>query len=562
MHYNAYVCYNQVTMKKSSNGFTIIELVVVIVIIGILATIGGVYFSSIQANARDSKRASQTTIIAEALEKYYETNGEYPACSNVNTSTLKNLDPNVLIAPNAPSDTLSSIVCQEQPSGDTDDYAYDTQDTSQACQTSGCSAWMIKYKEESTGKIKIVASRRGINLGTIGDIDPADQTINIPELTATTNGSYQIDLDWGSVPNAISYEVERYTDTSFANPTSTSTAETDLNVTGLNPNTTYYFRVRAINNNIVGSFSDEAHATTGVQTLTCPTGFIIVPGNPTYNTTDFCVMKYEAKNNGSNQAVSTATGTLWTGIAQDIAGSNDAKGYSEAACSGCHLMTESEWLTIAENVLNVSSNWSNDDKVNGYIYSGNNDGQSIRNNNGGIDCIVETENCDSIGGLEADPNGDNGYYGTFDTAPSNQRRTLTLSNGSVIWDLAGNIYEWIDGSIIRNRMPGLNTDSGMIGKGWENDGFILDGLLLSPHPNYSAIISLLRANNWTYNRGIGAVWSNYNASGTTVMGITVGGSFNDHGPINSNGLAGILSMDLGSDQIDSDPVYIGFRVAK
>jgi prepilin-type N-terminal cleavage/methylation domain-containing protein len=46
-------------MKKSSNGFTIIELLVVISIIGILTTIGIVSFSSIQSGARNTQRSSR-----------------------------------------------------------------------------------------------------------------------------------------------------------------------------------------------------------------------------------------------------------------------------------------------------------------------------------------------------------------------------------------------------------------------------------------------------------------------------------------------------------------------
>ena len=87
---------------------------------------------------------------------------------------------------------------------------------------------------------------------------------------------------------------------------------------------------------------------------TCPTGFIVVPGSATYGTTDFCVMKYEAKDNGSGVAVSTAAGLPWVSISQ-----NTALIKSQAACTGCHLITEAEWMTLAQNVLGVASNWDN-----------------------------------------------------------------------------------------------------------------------------------------------------------------------------------------------------------
>lgn len=70
-------------MKKTTNGFTIVEILVVIAIIGILATIGILSYSRVQANARDMQRSSKITIIAEALEKYYDKNGEYPGCADM-----------------------------------------------------------------------------------------------------------------------------------------------------------------------------------------------------------------------------------------------------------------------------------------------------------------------------------------------------------------------------------------------------------------------------------------------------------------------------------------------
>ena len=59
-------------MKRTVRGFTIVELMVVIGIIGVLTTLGFISFNSIQSNVRDSQRASRVKIISEALEKYYD----------------------------------------------------------------------------------------------------------------------------------------------------------------------------------------------------------------------------------------------------------------------------------------------------------------------------------------------------------------------------------------------------------------------------------------------------------------------------------------------------------
>lgn len=65
--------------RKTSNGFTIVELLIVIVVIGILSTIIVVGYRGVQANSRDAARISTVNAIAKALGLYYMDNGKYPA---------------------------------------------------------------------------------------------------------------------------------------------------------------------------------------------------------------------------------------------------------------------------------------------------------------------------------------------------------------------------------------------------------------------------------------------------------------------------------------------------
>ncbi len=64
--------------REYRRGFTIVELLIVIVIIGILATITIVSFNGIQAKARDSQRLQDAKTIVQALEIYKTQNGVYP----------------------------------------------------------------------------------------------------------------------------------------------------------------------------------------------------------------------------------------------------------------------------------------------------------------------------------------------------------------------------------------------------------------------------------------------------------------------------------------------------
>lgn len=62
-------------------GFTIVELLIVIVVIGILAAITIVAYNGIQQRARDSERQAEMKSVEKALEMYYVDNGGYPTCS-------------------------------------------------------------------------------------------------------------------------------------------------------------------------------------------------------------------------------------------------------------------------------------------------------------------------------------------------------------------------------------------------------------------------------------------------------------------------------------------------
>ncbi len=64
--------------KFKQKGFTMIELLVVISIIGLLASIVLVSFPGAMKSARDARRKSDISQIKTALEVYYEVHGVYP----------------------------------------------------------------------------------------------------------------------------------------------------------------------------------------------------------------------------------------------------------------------------------------------------------------------------------------------------------------------------------------------------------------------------------------------------------------------------------------------------
>jgi prepilin-type N-terminal cleavage/methylation domain-containing protein len=64
--------------RQRSQGFTLIEVLTVVVILGILLGIVAVFYNSVQTQSRDSKREGDMRVLQRALQAYYDKNGEYP----------------------------------------------------------------------------------------------------------------------------------------------------------------------------------------------------------------------------------------------------------------------------------------------------------------------------------------------------------------------------------------------------------------------------------------------------------------------------------------------------
>ena len=83
------------TVKKVQSGFTIIELLIVIAIIGILAGLVLNNFQGAQAKSRDVQRKTRINSIHGKLEEYYNNNGGYPDGA-LSTTVLPGIDAQAL----------------------------------------------------------------------------------------------------------------------------------------------------------------------------------------------------------------------------------------------------------------------------------------------------------------------------------------------------------------------------------------------------------------------------------------------------------------------------------
>jgi hypothetical protein len=207
----------------------------------------------------------------------------------------------------------------------------------------------------------------------------------------------------------------------------TATSAADTSTTNY---TEYYYTAYAISPSDVVSDPANDKSASCPATLTCPTGYVLAPADKANGIyCQFCIAAYEMRN-VSSVATSQASGAAWS-----MSGQNVAKTNCTSLGTGYHLMTNAERLTIAKDIESVASNWTGGTVGSGSISKGyqasTSYGDSWTNTSDASSslatCLYNTaaNTCASTG---------NALY----------RRTLTMSNGSVIWDFIGNKAEWVD----------------------------------------------------------------------------------------------------------------------
>lgn len=182
----------------------------------------------------------------------------------------------------------------------------------------------------------------------------------------------------------------------------------------------------------------EVSRVRSISYLTCPENYLGVPGISSYASEDFCVAAYEMKIMGIDDgntpykpeyiAESRPSGTPWVSIDR-----SSAESECQALGEGYDLISNNEWQTLARNLEIISDNWTSKNVGREMMYVGNSD------------CVPGT----ALAVVNREDHFDltmNNHYQNLKMGKG-QRRTLFLPSGEAIWDLSGNVGEWVKGEL-------------------------------------------------------------------------------------------------------------------
>ncbi len=105
-------------MKSQRKGFTLVELVVVVLVLGIIAAVAAPKMFDTAGNARDNATKQSLAVVRDAIELYRAQNGSYPGDSGTQADLQTDLQP--LLKGPFPKSTLSGAAGDRSVTVETD----------------------------------------------------------------------------------------------------------------------------------------------------------------------------------------------------------------------------------------------------------------------------------------------------------------------------------------------------------------------------------------------------------------------------------------------------------
>lgn len=201
----------------------------------------------------------------------------------------------------------------------------------------------------------------------------------------------------------------------------------------------------------LGSADSESH-----PEPSCPSNYVLVPNSQSRSSSDsgdknnadektktgeqkyFCLSTFEMKikneDNGNTYYIkrdipeSRPEGTPWVNINRD-----QAIAECQSLGVGYDLISNDEWQATAKNLESNPKNWTSGEVGKQMMYRGHSD--------------YPEEGSLAVSDITDPYNGTNNTENEIWGEGKEQRRTLYLSDGQVLWDFAGNVREWVKDSI-------------------------------------------------------------------------------------------------------------------
>lgn len=576
---------------KTNFWFTLVELIVVITILAILGTIWFVSFNSYFWTARDSVRITDINNIYSQLNMIWWTEWAMPLPDDrINITSSGEV---IAYQWYAWENVLANIKVDKwwKDPGLNTYYTYYLQSGRKSAQIMAYfeeeDVSRLSYLEDENNPYKIAKLKddflKNYNSNNssikLAEYNQTNSSLSLRNKTQSNSSPKLGEARWGNnleinnpiIPQANASDLSKYkvwvvgkrlgifVDANTKQPSQDAKQNIEI-LTGTTIYNVY------VSNNIVLSWSSTDLLIANLDSLIrkrwdfsdpsdCPNWFISVPGNKEFNQPGFCVAKYEMSYawltkwdntwwntypyNSSLTSVSAVGNSPVVNITQQQAIESCKKMWD-----WFHLITNSEWMTIARNIESQQVNWSSGSIGNWFIYNWVSEDITKWCDGNSSNSPTSTSRATTTWW------GDNINLSST-RASCSDRRQLMLSNWEIIWDFAGNVWEHV------NKANTLD---------WSNYSMWTNGIdFKTPKVDMCNTIDWFYAWSTCNARAISLYWPS-NSSWTSTNWVSwiwdYDGNIFLRGANAGDGVnTGIFALHLSRSTTDQDG-NVGFRCAK